>query len=462
MDYIYNFSINWASHTKIKIKMISLKKFKNKYFAIYGMGKTGIATTKALQRYKIKLSCWDDNRKQRNKMQNLKFPIKKFWNLKNKKNLDYIVISPGININKCKIKSFLKKNINKVITDLDLFFDNNKYKTIISITGTNGKSTTCKILEKIFKSAGYPVQLGGNIGKPVLSLKEIHKKGIYILEISSYQLAYSKPLRSNHAAILNITPDHLDRHVNLNNYIKAKSKIFLSQRNTDFSYLNNSNKYNKKIIKFVKNKNRKSKFIYINKKNYSLLLKKTKNNYFKNEANLENLSFAYEIAKKFGIKDEVIFNTINKFNGLPHRQEIIFSNKKFKFINDSKATSFHSCLQSLKSYDNIYWIVGGLAKDKDNFNLREVSHKIKKAYIIGRQTNKFKNILENNINYSVTHDLPNTFKYLIKDIKNKKENNCTVLLSPGAASFDQFKNFEERGNFFKSIVKEKIKTITNA
>ena len=439
--------------------MISLKKFKNKYIAVYGMGKTGIATTKALLRSKIKVSCWDDNKNLRIKIKRLKFPIKKFWKLKNRKNLDYIVVSPGINIKKCKIKFFLKRNTNKIITDLDLFFENIKDKTIISITGTNGKSTTCKILEKIFKSAGYPIQLGGNIGKPVLSLKELYKKGIYILEISSYQLAYSKPFRSNHAAILNIAPDHLDRHVNLNNYIRAKSKIFFSQKNVDFSYLSNSNKYNKKIIKIVKNK--KKKFIYINKKNYSFLLKRIENNYFKNEANLENLAFAYKISKKFGISDEAIFNTINKFSGLPHRQEIVFSNKKFKFINDSKATSFHSCLQSLKSHNNIYWIVGGLAKHKDDFNLKEVSHKIKKAYIIGKQTNKFKNILKDTINFSVTHNLSNTFKFLIKDIKNRGENHCTVLLSPGAASFDQFKNFEERGNFFKSLVKEKIKVITD-
>ncbi len=144
--------------------------------------------------------------------------------------VDTIVISPGIDIKKTRIKKFLIKNFKKIITDIDIFFELNKKNTIISITGTNGKSTTCKIIEKILTTAGHNVKTIGNIGNPVLSQNRSKKKIVFILEASSYQLQYSKLFRSKHAAILNISPDHLERHKNLNNYIRTKSKIFYKQK----------------------------------------------------------------------------------------------------------------------------------------------------------------------------------------------------------------------------------------
>ena len=201
--------------------------YQNKNIAIYGMGKTGISAANALIKLKARVSCWDDSQKIRKKAKKLNYKINKFW----KKDIfiDSILISPGIDINKCKIKNYLKKNLDKIITDLDLFFDINKDALIVSITGTNGKSTTCKIIEKILKTAGHNVKTIGNIGNPVLSLKKTKKKYILILEISSYQLEYSKLFKSDHAAILNISPDHLERHQNIKNYIKIKSKIFFGQ-----------------------------------------------------------------------------------------------------------------------------------------------------------------------------------------------------------------------------------------
>jgi len=347
--------------------MLSIEKYKDKNIAIYGMGITGQSTAKILKKNSKAIYCWDDDKKVREKAKKLNYSIKKFWLAKDI--IDTIVISPGIDIGKSKIKNFLSKNYKKIITDLDIFFDLKKDCTIISITGTNGKSTTCKIIEKILTYAGYCAKTIGNIGNPALSLNKIKKECIYILEASSYQLQYSKLFQSKHSAILNISPDHLERHKNINNYINVKSKIFFKQKKKDFFYINPKNKYSEKIKKIFKSKKIKSKIVLVNKNNCRNILNNVTNKYFKSEGNLENLSFAYEIAKRFKINDKIIIKALNNFKGLPHRQEVILSNKNFMCINDSKATSFDACVQSLNNNTKIYWILGGVSKYKDKIEI---------------------------------------------------------------------------------------------
>ena len=435
------------------------KKYQNKKVAIYGMGLTGLSSAKFFKKQKAKIFCWDDNKKIRKKIKKLNFNIDKFW-LKNK-GIDKILISPGIDISKCKIKKYLSKNESKIITDLDLFFELNKNSLIISITGTNGKSTTCKIIEKILKTANYNVRTLGNIGKPILSLKKYQKKIIFILEVSSYQLQYSKIFRSKHAAVLNISPDHLERHKTIKNYIKVKSKIFCAQKFSDYSYINLNNKYSKLIKKFFRNKKIKSNLVSIDKSKYDLFLAKIDNNYFKSKGNIENLIFAYEISKNLKISEKIVIKALNNFKGLPHRQEIVLSNKKFLCINDSKATSFDACLQSLSSYNNIYWIVGGLPKHKDYFNLKKINSKIIKAYIIGKSILFFKNKIKKHIPFVIAKNLQNAINNIYKDLKSSKNLKKTILLSPAAASFDQFNNFENRGNYFKNLILKKFKKKKN-
>lgn len=435
--------------------MVVLNKYKNKNIAIYGMGRSGCSAAKKLKELKANIFCWDDKNNIRKK---INFPLEKFW-LKKNYNIDHIVISPGIDIKNCKIKKFLLKNSKKIITDLDIFFEINKNIKIISITGTNGKSTTCKILESIFKKAGYKVFLGGNIGKPVLSFKITSKKIIFILEVSSYQLEYSKIFHTNHAAILNISPDHLERHKNILNYIKIKTRIFSGQRSSDFSYINFTNKYFKFIKNEFKRKKIKSKLIHINQSNFKKIIKRINNKYFNSKGNLENLCFSYKIAKNFHINDKIIFNALNHFTGLPHRQEIVFQNKYVTCVNDSKATSFDACFQSLSVYSKIYWIVGGLPKDHDRFNFKNISKNIIKAYIIGKKALFFKKQIPKNISFQVSNTLHKALKNIYKDFKKNQNFGATVLLSPAAASFDQFKDFEERGDIFKNLVKNKFRRV---
>jgi len=434
--------------------MLIKKKYQNKRIAIYGMGITGYSTANFCKTLKADVVCWDDSQNTRKQIKNKKFKFEKFWMKRD--SIDFIVISPGIDIRKCKIRNYLKKNLKKIITDLDLFFELNKKELIISITGTNGKSSTCKIIEKILKTAKYNVKTLGNIGKPILETKSIKKKYIYIIEVSSYQLQYSKLFRSKHSAILNISPDHLERHQNINKYIKVKSKIFFAQKKSDFLYLNERNKYSKYIKKIFKRKKSKPKLIEINKSNYELIVDEIKNKYFKIECNKENLAFAYRIAKNLKINDNIIINALNKFKGLPHRQEIILSNKKILCVNDSKATSYDACLQSLKSYNKIYWIVGGLPRFRDIFYLKSVKNKIVRAYIVGKYTSFFKKKLQNEIPYTISKNIKNAVNNIYKDLMLDKSMKSTILLSPAAASYDQFSNFENRGTHFKNLALKKF------
>jgi UDP-N-acetylmuramoylalanine--D-glutamate ligase len=177
---------------------------------------------------------------------------------------------------------------------------------------------------------------------------------------------------------------------NIRNYIKVKSRIFFAQNTPDYSYINLTNKYSKSIVNIFKTKKLKSKLISINKSIYDLLIKKINNKYFQSKGNIENMAFAYRIAKNLKISDKIIIKGLNKFKGLPHRQEIVFSDKKLVCVNDSKATSFDACLQSLSNYNKIYWIVGGLPKHQDHFYLKNVKKRIVKAYIIGKNISFFK------------------------------------------------------------------------
>ena len=437
---------------------LSSRNFYNKKIFIYGLARTGISTLNFLKNKGNKLICWDDKLETRKKISK-NFLLKSTKQL-NKHLFDFIVISPGINKNNCSIKNFLSKNENKIITDLDIFYSFNYFNKIISITGTNGKSTTCKLLYEIFRAGGYKAQLGGNIGRPLLDLKKLKKESIFILELSSYQLDYTKYFRSNHAAILNISFDHLERHKNIQNYINAKAKIFKFQKETDIAYLSKKNKYFSKI-----KKNFKSKIKIIKLKNIYKLKKKITNDYLLTLTNLENLAFVLNITKKFKLNKKIIFRVINKFKGLPHRQEKIYSGKKIICINDSKATSFDASRQALNSYKNIFWILGGINKKKDKIQLEKLKKNIVQAYIVGKNKNFFINQFNNKINYKKCIDLPNAFPKVIKDIKIFKKKYSTykiptLLFSPAAASFDAYKDFEERGNHFKKLFnKNKSKLI---
>ena len=437
---------------------LSSRNFYNKKIFIYGLARTGISTLNFLKNKGNKLICWDDKFKTRKKISK-NFLLKSTKQL-NKHLFDFIVISPGINKNNCSIKNFLSKNENKIITDLDIFYSFNYFNKIISITGTNGKSTTCKLLYEIFRAGGYKVQLGGNIGRPLLDLKKLKKESIFILELSSYQLDYTKYFRSNHAAILNISFDHLERHKNIQNYINAKARIFKFQKKTDIAYLSKKNKYFSKI-----KKNFKSKIKIIKLKNIYKLKKKITNDYLLTLPNLENLAFVLNITKKFKLSKKIIFRVINKFKGLPHRQEKIYSGKKIICINDSKATSFDASRQALNSYKNIFWILGGINKKKDKIQLEKLKKNIVQAYIVGKNKNFFINQFNNKIKYKKCINLPNAFPKVIKDIRTFKKKYSTykiptLLFSPAAASFDAYKDFEERGNHFKKLFnKNKSKLI---
>ena len=430
--------------------MLGLRNRSKKYlYLIYGFGETGKACFNYLKK-KNKVLIFDDNQKKIPK----KFNIFKFNILKNniKKEIDFVIISPGINAKKCELKKFLKLNKQKIITDLDIFYLENIHNTKITITGTNGKSTTAKLLYEVLKNQNKDVRLVGNIGKPVLLEKNINKNTIFVIEASSYQIEYSRYFKTDHAMILNISPDHLERHQNIYNYVNAKFKLILRQDSKGYAYVNKKNKY---LRNKIQSSNVKSKLINLNLYNLKILEKKITNPYLKNVNNLSNLSFVIMFGKKNKLNKKKIIQTANSFRGLKYRQEIVFQNKHLTIINDSKSTSFSSSFNLLKSYRNIYWLVGGIPKKGDKFILQKKYLKNINAYIYGLKNIFFKKQFKNKIKFQTFFNLQKALYKILKDIKNNNIDNPTILFSPSAASFDMFKNFEERGKYFNNLIKSK-------
>ncbi len=415
--------------------MVSIKNLKELSFLIYGLGETGKSVIKFFERNNIKkYQIWDDNKS---------YKRKETLNLEKTLNeVNFIVLSPGVSLKISKNKKKLLKHKDKIITDIDLVFLLRGFFKSIVVTGTNGKSTTCEILNHLLLKNKFQSLLGGNIGTPILDL-QIKKNSFLIIEASSFQLAHSKFICPDYAILLNITNDHLDWHGTMKNYIDSKFKIFQKQKQNQYSFVNN------KLKSQFKKRKMKGKLIVPNLNNYKKLKSNIKNSYLSLDINNENMSFVYALSKVLGISKKSLINSLKTFKGLPHRYEIFLKSQNCIFINDSKATTFQATKFALENTKNIFWIVGGLPKKKDRFYLKKFKKNILKAYIIGNNISFFKNQLKNKVNFEVLKSLKKSVKKVIKDIKIFNKRNSVILFSPAAASFDQFLNFENRGEKFK-------------
>ena len=419
--------------------MVKTPNLKELSFLVYGLGLSGQSVIRYFKKNRIKnFKVWDDKKKKLFKNYRPK-------NLsKSLSQVDYIILSPGISLIKEKR---LKKFKNKIITDIDLFFlINNKTKSIV-VTGTNGKSTTCKLLAHLLKKNKINNSVGGNIGIPILDLKKSNNS-YTIIEASSFQLSHSKFLSPDFAFFLNISNDHFDWHGNMSNYLNSKLKIFRLQNKNQTAIINN------KLKKIFLKKNFSSKLIVSRNKDYQKIKHKIKNDYLISSINDENMSFVFTFAKLLKIKERFFIRAMNSFQGLPHRFEIFMKKDQTTYINDSKATSFRATQSALSSVDNIFWILGGLPKKGDKMKLFKYRKKIIKCYLIGKSINHFKRQIEGKFDFAITKNIKNTIVQFLNDRKLYNDRNINFLLSPAAASYDQFTNFEKRGEEFKRICKK--------
>lgn len=376
------------------------------------------------------------------------------------KDVTLIIISPGVPREIPLIKEAYNKNV-KVIGEIEFAYrliPDNKY---IAITGTDGKTTTTTLTYEIIKSY-KDARLVGNVGNTFSKdVENIKKNEIIILELSSFQLETIELFHPNTAAILNIAQDHLDRYSSIETYFEAKKHIYKNQNKYDFLILNFDNIYTNSIIEKIENTNVMT-FSAKNKK-ATIYVDDEDNIYYKNEKlfsikkrkiigahNRENIIASILISINANIPVDIIEKIVNNFNGLSHRTELVDVIKGVSYINDSKATSMTSVLNAIKSFDkNIILIMGGYYK---GINFSPLSPIIKERVKCLILTGEARNIIDEMITFDnkiIIKDFDKAFNYA-KKISKKGD---TVLLSPGCASYDRFKNYEERGEHFKNLVK---------
>jgi UDP-N-acetylmuramoylalanine--D-glutamate ligase len=468
-----------------------------KHYVIYGLGISGISALKFLAKNNQKIIAHDDNWQAvldlKSKLLNENFAFidniefLKFEDIKWGKNT-VIIFAPGIPLyhpKPHKILEIIDKHHCQLICDIELFYRQyHQNYNFIGITGTNGKSTTSALTNFILNHLGLPSEVGGNIGKPCFDLEALARNSAYVLEMSSFQLDLTSEIHFRIASLGNITVDHIDRHGSMAEYIKSKKKIFDHQNANDYSVIGIDNDNSGKVFESLKsNPDFKSNLIAISTKkiqesgvtvingtlynhiggaNSKFLLG---NIFLKGEHNEQNIAIAfancYCYLKQQNLLKEIseskIIDAIKLFQGLRHRMQFLGQIDNLNFINDSKATNAESTENALKVYDNIYWILGGKAKEGGIEILKPYFKKIKKAYLIGQASEMFAQTLKDNqVIFEQCNDLENAFNMAFNDAKQDKAiDQKNLLLSPACASYDQWKSFEERGDYFCKLFEKK-------
>jgi UDP-N-acetylmuramoylalanine--D-glutamate ligase len=426
--------------------MITSPAFKNRKFALLGLARSGLAAAQSLSAGGAELLAWDADESARAKVADIATiadPLDC-----DLKGYDGIVVSPGVPINRHPIADKAKADGVPLIGDIELFAMARPVlppHRVIGITGTNGKSTTTALVHHLLKSAALPTRMAGNIGLPILSQAPLSAGGVYVLELSSYQIDITQSLACEAAALINLSPDHLDRYDGYAGYMAAKARLFEMQTTRQHSVFGKGDDDTAHIYREVLAK-RGADVVHL--ADPDRLEGQPAWPSLQGPHNLQNVAVAVALVEALGITEQQWRPALSSFKGLAHRMEIVATRGGVLFVNDSKATNAASTAPALAAYPRVHWIVGGLAKS-DNLDecAPNFSHVVK-AYTIGEAGPLFTRLLSPHMPVESSEMMGAA----VHSAASQAKPGDVIMLSPACASFDQFKDFEARGDAFKAIV----------
>ena len=440
--------------------MITAASWRGRRYAVLGLARSGRATVDALLAAGAEVVAWDERQQARDTLQASSLEGKGPTSSPSPEGegvlafadpltLDLtgfagIVVSPGVPLNRHPIAAHAARHGVPVIGDVELFAQARSDlppHRVVGITGTNGKSTTTALIHHILVTAGIPARLGGNIGLPVLGQEPLPAGGVYVLELSSFQIDLAHSLDCDVAVLTNITPDHLDRYDGFAAYAAAKERLFAMQRGKGLAVIAIDDDASAAIADRVTGAVvRVAAGFCMDQSGWPAL---------QGPHNAQNAILAMAAARELGADEAAIQRALTTFKGLPHRMEQVATRDGVRFVNDSKATNAEAAAPALASFERIHWILGGQAKTADlDACLPHLGH-VAAAYVIGEAGPVFGKLLAAR-GVSVTPS--RTLEQAFRDAVAATGPGDTVLLAPAAASFDQFRDFEDRGDRFRALV----------
>ena len=430
--------------------MIVSGAFAGKRFAVLGLARSGVATVESLLASGAHVTAWDSREEPRAGFEGraeiadpLAIDLSGF---------DGVVVSPGVPLNRHPIAERARTAGVPVIGDIELFAQARAdlpAHRVVGITGTNGKSTTTMLVHHICAAAGLPVRLGGNIGLPILGQEPLPEGGVYVLELSSYQIDLTHSLACDVAALINLSPDHLDRYDGFAGYAASKARLFQMQRPEQHAVFGRGDEHTLKIASEACARHEAGCVHVVEP---AALEGQADWPSLQGPHNLQNAAIAVEIVRLLGVDEDVWRSALASFVGLPHRMERVAEADGVLYVNDSKATNPASTAPALGAYPRIHWILGGLPKSDDLDECAPYFDHVVAAYTIGEAGPRFAEILEPVMPVTRSEMLCDA----VRQAMDAAQPGDVVMLSPACASFDQFRDFEARGDSFRQIVEALI------
>jgi UDP-N-acetylmuramoylalanine--D-glutamate ligase len=453
--------------------MIGLPQRANQTIAVLGLGVSGVATARALAASGANVLAWDDGEPARRAAADAGLALKDLtsadWS-----RIDALVMSPGIPLTHPEphaVAKLARAHRRPIVGDIELLWEARPKASYIAITGTNGKSTTTALTHHLLDVPGRSVEVGGNLGPAALGLKALDAGGVYVLEVSSFQLDLTERASFDVAVLLNITPDHLYRHGGLDGYIAAKKRIFRTRsRGGQTAIIGVDDDHGRAIAEELRGrKNWRVVPIAVGRALPEGVYSVDARLYDAAEGdrpicdlrsvatlpgahNWQNAAAAYAAARAVGAGRAEIVARLATYPGLPHRQELVATLDGVGFVNDSKATNDDSTAKALVCYDAIYLIAGGLPKEGGLGAALPHFGRVRHAYLIGTAAKQFEGEIAGRVPVEQSGDLETATRAAFKRARSERARGATVLLSPACASFDQFKNFGDRGERFRRVV----------
>ena len=453
--------------------MIPVSQFSGRQVAVVGLGKSGLATATALSRSGARVWAWDDSEVARVRATQEGITLQ-LPDVERLRGCAALILSPGIPLTHPAphpVAQLAREAGCPIIGDIELLYGAQKTARYLGITGTNGKSTTTALIGHILQTAGEPVQVGGNLGAPALGLDPLTAGGTYVLELSSYQLDLLAEAVFNVAVLINITPDHLNRHGGMAGYVKAKTRIFEGGAAADAAIVGMDDSHSVAIYEELRETSSRRVIGISAQKAISGGVYVTNGTLFDaldGEAepvrsltdiptlpglhNWQNVAAAYAAVRALGLPRGVIAEALGTYPGLAHRMERAGVVDGILYVNDSKATNADAAIRAMACYDDIYWIIGGLAKEGGLSGVDPFLPRVRRAFLIGDATESFAEYLEGKVPYTRCGTLETAVDRAREAAVTEHVEGAVVLLSPACASFDQFPNFEIRGDSFKKLV----------